>query len=644
MATTTPRGIRIPQLGDIPDVPADMNRLATDLDSRLIWSQGLLANRPAAPAFSGTVYWATDDTTAGPAGTLHYWDGGAWSMTPGNTPTAGQKAALAGTTGTPNGTTNKYVTATDPKLSILASSAVQVRDVGEANNLRAGRVLTAADFTNMGLSAPLGLWNLGDLTDVSGNARALTNKGAVPFGPGIRGAATEAAIFSGSTAQALYIATGTAAEIALRITTGTWGCWFKTAKRGTSQVLMHHGVSALGNRGWNILASAPTNLSVAASYDGTTSDSLVVTSVDVYDDRWHFAVATHDGSKMRLFVDGNLEGTVNVTGTMFAAAGPYNIGAQFADAATAGNGPLFGRADEAFVTADILSEDQVRNLYCVGVSHALAAVPANVKLNVRRRRRGGTVATTDFPSTPLRLYQLDSSPNPADQGSNNVALASGGTGSIFLVPGASGTAPGGLRLVGATFTGTDAGLPSALASRSYGIWFKTINVTSVGVISWGTLGTADARLITTSNGGIQSLSAADAITGPFVADGFWHHFVTVEDNAPFDGVKRKLYFDGRLVASSTVLNSLTLAGANRFRIGGNPDGTAAATGEFSRAFVIGVALTSEQVKNLYNLGAQTLAASPKAEGDHIEAMEATRLLATLDTLEGCDQVDLLVSA
>ena len=91
-------------------------------------------------------------------------------------------------------------------------TAQQILDVGQAGQIKAGRILTAADFTAMGLSAPLGLWNLSDLTDASGNGRALTNKGAVPFGPGITGAATEAAVFAGSTAQALYIADTGAAE------------------------------------------------------------------------------------------------------------------------------------------------------------------------------------------------------------------------------------------------------------------------------------------------------------------------------------------------------------------------------------------------------------------------------------------------
>src|SRR3954469_18933277 len=115
--------------------------------------------------------------------------------------------------------------------SLVVSSPVG--EVGQVNQCRAGRQLALSDFTNLGLSAPRGLWNLSDLTDASGNARALTNKGTVTFSPGVNGAVTTAAQFAGSTAQALYIADTGAAD-PFRITTGSWGCWFRTAKRGTT--------------------------------------------------------------------------------------------------------------------------------------------------------------------------------------------------------------------------------------------------------------------------------------------------------------------------------------------------------------------------------------------------------------------------
>src|SRR3954454_15822837 len=120
-----------------------------------------------------------------------------------------------------------------------------VSDVGQVNQCRAGRQLAASDFTVLGLSAPRGLWNLSDLTDASGNARNLTNKGGVSFSPGINGLSATAAQFAGSTAQALYIADTGAAD-PFRISTGSWGCWFRTAKRGTAQRVLAKLSSAAG--------------------------------------------------------------------------------------------------------------------------------------------------------------------------------------------------------------------------------------------------------------------------------------------------------------------------------------------------------------------------------------------------------------
>lgn len=644
MATTTTRLIRIPQLGDVPDVPADLNRLAIDLDSRLIWSQGTLAARPATPSpnLSGTVYWATDDLTQGPNGSASYWDGGAWRDWVGNSPSAGQKAALAGTAGTPNGTTNKYVTDTDPKRGVVVASAVQVRDVGELNNIRAGRVLTAADFTNMGLSAPAGLWNLGDLTDVSGNGRSLTNKGTVPFGTGIKGAATEAAVFAGSTAQALYIVSAGWQQIL----TGSWGCWFRTAKRGTSMAVMGKDSTAANQDAYRILVNTNNTASVDLSTDGSAGALITATSItDVADDRWHFVVGTADGTKLRLYVDGVLEATMNA-GLIFPASAPFNIGGIRADASTATVVPFFGRVDEAFLTFDVLSEDQVRNLYCTSITHALGVTPAKAVCSVRRRRRGGAILTTDFPSTPLRLYNFTAGA-VTDAGSNGTNIAALGGGSSQPNIGADGSYPNGWALSGAHqgLGSTDTGLPSGTASRSYGSWFKTTSVAGLTVLGWGTINTADARIAIIASGVIQSYSGADVLSGPYVIDGVWHQAVVVEENTPTDGVKRKLYLDGRLVGTSLVLTSLTLAGANKFRVGASQDGTAPFIGAVDGAFVIGVALTPEQVRTLYNLGSQALAASPKSEGDHIEAFDSTtRVLAVFDTLEGCDTIDLQVTS
>jgi hypothetical protein len=519
-------------------------------------------------------------------------------------------------------------------------SAKQVLEVGQVGQIRAGRVLTPADFTNMGLSAPLGLWNLGTVNDASGNARNLINKGAVTFDTGITGAASEAAVFTGSTAQALYIV-DTGATDPFRIKTGSWSCWLSCSKRGLTQDVMARW-SGAGLSSYLFELASSNVMGAWVSLDGT--NGINTTGItDIVDSRWHHIVATFDGTRIRLYVDGALEASSTASGTIHANAAPLNIGGRAADAGTATSSPFFGCIDEAFITTDVLSDDQVRNLYCTSIAHTLGSIPSGSRLAVRRRRRGTTFAVSDFPATPVRLHNFTAGAL-TDEGSGAVGLTSNpGTGAIVAVAGSGGLAGNGYSFSGAHngLSATDAGLPSGLTSRSYGTWFKGTG-TGQGIIGWGTLSTADARLTLGGTGLLAANSGADAATGPVANDGLWHFAVVVEDNVAVDLVKRKLYLDGRTVVGSTVLNTLTLAGANRFRIGANPDGTAPFIGQVGGAFVYAGALTPSQIQTLYNVAGQQLALSPKSDADHIEAFETSRLLAAFDSIEGTDLVDLTV--
>ena len=522
-----------------------------------------------------------------------------------------------------------------------ALSAAPVLDVGQIGQVRAGRQLTLADFTALGLTAPAGLWNLSDLTDASGNGRALTNKGAVPFGVGINGQSSTAAVFAGATTQALYIADTGAAD-PFRIKTGSWGCWFRTAKRATSASLLAKRGGASGAWGWELYLGTGNQLTNWATVDGTTL--VYATGVsDVADDRWHFGVVSADGSVMRLYVDGVLEATTSLAGAVFGSSGPLALGIEPSDLTmtAAGTSAHYGRVDEAFVTPDILSDDQVRALYCAKIAHGYAITPTAVTLNVRRRKRGGPLATTDFPTQPLRLHNFTAG-SLADQGSGNIALTNNGT--ALSVAGADGAQGGAFSFNGSqSLSSTDAGLPSALATRSYGCWFKTTYTGGSGhPMGYGTSG--ESRLmVVVSTGILQCISGADVISGPYAADGQWHHAVVTEDNGAGDGVRRKLYVDGRLVAGSTVLNSLVLGGAGFFRVGLAPNGTSPLIGQVDGAFVCGYALTSDQVFALYAKGSQALGASPKEPGAHVEAMDATNVYATFDTLDSSHTIDLGVT-
>lgn len=530
-------------------------------------------------------------------------------------------------------------------LSVV--TAQQILDVGLPNQIRAGRQLTPSDFTNMGLSVPLGLWNLSNANDSSGNGRHLTIKGAVPFGVGINGLASTAAVLSGALTQTLHISDTGAAD-PFRIRTGSYGCWFRTAVGSANQILICK-YGGTNQAAWGLLVTTAGN--VQGFYSTTGADQVATVGLlNVIDDRWHFAVVTHDANQMRVYVDGQLDQVLYIQSVIFPGSSPLNIGSQGADVATnavAGTSH-YGRIDEAFVTADVLTPDQVRNLYCASVPHALGVAPSIQSLSVRRTRRGSPLAPSDFPAQPSRLYNFTGGAF-TDQGSNNTPVALTNTPQQILVAGADGTPNGGYFMPSLSHNGlaaTDAGLPAALTPRSFGCWFKAFGAQTAPFISWGNgASSASGVWFGLSVGNFGSQSVADPfIAGPYAGDGLWHFGVCVEDNASPDPAKRKLYLDGKMVGASSGMGSIVLGGANRFRIGAGADGNNQLIGEVDAAFVYPGVLTFDQIIKLYNIGLQALAMSPKAAGDHIEAIETARLLATFDSLETNDVINLAVMA
>lgn len=521
-------------------------------------------------------------------------------------------------------------------------SAQKVQDIGISGQIRAGRQRTLADFTTLCAlpTSPVGIFNLGDLTNL-GTGGALTNKGAVPFGVGINGVAATAAQFAGSTGQALYIVDTGAAD-PFRIKTGSWGCWFKTAKRGTSVVLMSKWSAAAATRSFTLEITS-ANVAAASLSDGTNLGTLVGVT-DICDDHWHSAEVTVDGTTALLYVDGAIEASAAFAPLNTGATAPFNIGGYLADATTAATAPAFARIDEAFITADIINLDQVRLLYCSKIAHGYAVVPSRTHLAIRRARRGAPLVSGDFPSAPVRLHGFAAGAL-TDAGSGAVALTANNA--PIVVGGVDGTKDGSYNFVAAStqsLSSTDTGLPSGTATRSYGGWFKTTDSSAgtKGIIGWGTISTNDARLVIAS-GQLFCQSGADSIAGPIVSDGLWHRIDVVEDNGAADGGKRKLYVDTRLVGVSTTLTSLTLAGANRFRIGANPDGTGPMTAQFDDAYVHSIALTQEQIQALYQKGSQQLGASVKEPGAHLEAIDATNVYSIFDSIDPQNFVDLAVA-
>lgn len=526
-------------------------------------------------------------------------------------------------------------------LGLLA--AVPILQVGHSGQIRAGRQLTVADFTDLGLAAPLGLWNLSSLADSSGNGRNLLNKGAVALGPGINGLPNTAAKLYGDSAQVLYLPAIANDPLALR--TGSIGCWFKTSKRSSDQALVSKSGTAAAYYMFELGVSGGNQLSGWTSSNNTNVDFATGTT-DVADDLWHFGVFTFDGSANRLYVDGILEATTPVN---YPASGPttfvpLNIGGRGGDAGTVPIQSHWGSIDEAFVTGDILSDDQIRNLYCVRIPHTLPGAPTRLALNVRRYRRGASLTVADFTTAPLRLHNF-SAGSLGDEGSNAVALLNNG--GALPVAGVDGIANNAYNYnMSQNLYATDTGMPSGLSPRSYGGWFKVVaNPTSRTVMSWGTP-TGGPVIGVNNTGNLFSINyGIDQINGPFVADGRWHHVVVTESNTGDSGVKRKIYLDGKLIGFSGLMGNILLGGLNSFRVGGIFNGEMAWNffGQVDSVFVTGYMLTSMEVQKLYMKGTQPLPPSPKNVGDHIEAITATDILATFDMLDVGSKIDLTVA-
>jgi hypothetical protein len=571
------------------------------------------------------------------------------------TPRARQEFYLTG--GTPavqhqryNGASWDYV-GTPPTVPVTGSP-LSILEVGQSGQNRAGRILSLADFTTLCAlpSTPVLLANLTTLTSNLGSGGALVNKNTTLNGTGIDGAATAAQFRGASGTPAndpvLYI-DDTGAADPFRLKTYTAGCWVRTAKRGLTQRAM----SKIPSTGasldsWIELGVLTTNVAFC-SVPLSASPAAATGSTDICDDRWHHIAFSYDGATVRLYVDGVLEDTVMGVSNfaLTTNAAPFNIGGYGGNAGTAVTTPWYGRIDEAFVTPDVLSDDQIRLIYAAKIPHGYSTTPTRVHLNVRRKRRGAALVSGDFPSQPVRLHNFVAGA-VTDAGTGGVSLTPQGVAAV-TVSGPDGTKDDAYNFFGAStsFSATDTGLPGGTSTRSYGCWFKTTTLGTGQLVAWGGLINSAETRIGTSSGVLTANNGADSISGPFIADGQWHFAVVTENNtAGPDGLKRKLYLDGRLVAASTVLNSVTLTGANRFRIGAAQDSSNFFTGQISRVFVHSSELTREQIEVLYQKSGQTLSTSPSEPGQQIEAFDATNIYAILDQLDSNYTVDMAVAA
>ena len=133
-------------------------------------------------------------------------------------------------------------------------------------------------------------------------------------------------------------------------------CWFKSDYEGTSWKR----IIALGNHTRAHLDISPTTQKVRffISKDGTSSVYSSVNSTTLcHDGQWHHVCGTFDNGKIKLYIDGVLEGNATGDATTYTATG----GQQLAIGAVTNGGGIFkGSINDVRVYDECLSPMQVK--------------------------------------------------------------------------------------------------------------------------------------------------------------------------------------------------------------------------------------------------------------------------------------------
>jgi hypothetical protein len=153
----------------------------------------------------------------------------------------------------------------------------------------------------------------------------------------------------------------------LQLSNFTIAAWFRTASNDSTS-----SISYIVNKGGIGLDSNGTNLNyglwmikggkVQGGFESVAGQDYFITSSSRHDDsKWHHAVATNDGSRLRLYIDGFLVASKLVLGVTPDSAStlPVRIGAN----SLALDGFFVGNIDEIRVWDTPLSPSEIRDAY-----------------------------------------------------------------------------------------------------------------------------------------------------------------------------------------------------------------------------------------------------------------------------------------
>jgi beta-N-acetylglucosaminidase/Concanavalin A-like lectin/glucanases superfamily/Glycosyl hydrolase family 20, domain 2 len=218
----------------------------------------------------------------------------------------------------------------------------------------------ATEFSRLVLgNHPAGYWRLGDTGAVSGDSSGNGNDGidvdAVTHGvPGALAGSSDTAVrLVGG-----YVTVPNSPTVSL---TGpfTIAAWIKPTTTNQQQAIIEKYNAPYPN-GYVLRIGSDGRL-YAYSNDATTSVGVTGATV-LTPNMWHFVVASCDGSTLKVFLDGFLDGSTATTVLPGAGQFDLRLGARGDDTAYR----LQGDLDEVAVYPSALSEEQVRAQYLAG--------------------------------------------------------------------------------------------------------------------------------------------------------------------------------------------------------------------------------------------------------------------------------------
>ncbi len=110
------------------------------------------------------------------------------------------------------------------------------------------------------------------------------------------------------------------------------------------------------NGAWyRALRLSNNNVLFQLSIDGTVQ--YLYSSSTITDTDWHFIVATYNGREMKLYIDGNLDNSLTVSGTLDVGGGDHLIGSEY------GGYYFNGMIDEVTVFKTSLSSTKIQEIY-----------------------------------------------------------------------------------------------------------------------------------------------------------------------------------------------------------------------------------------------------------------------------------------